>query len=409
MKALGWTLALSLLAVLLAAVLRYSPGYVLVMVPPYRLELSVGLALVGLAGMFAIGYLLLRAGSRLAGLPGEVRAWRARGQRERGEAALAAAMRAYLGGQHGRARENAEVAFAEGAAPAVSSMIAARAAHELRRFDARDRHIAQASLHDQDDPTARLMTQARWLADDDCAGEALTLLATLPAQHTAALRLELVLHQRLGQWDEARALIDRLAERDAFPDGEREALERFVASESFKQQAVDAASALDAWQQLPKRFRIDRGVALTAVQVLAAHGETGALRQIIEGALEHEWNSALVLHYSDPPAEVGGGIDSDSAQRIARCERWLEAHPGDAMLLLTLGRLCAQSSMWTRAQGYLEASLSVEPSHNAHLALAQLHAALNHHEASARHREQALALALRALEAATGGRRRLAL
>ena len=63
MKALGWLLALSLLAVLLAAVLRYSPGYVLVVVPPYRVELSVGLALTVIAGAFALGYLLLRAGS----------------------------------------------------------------------------------------------------------------------------------------------------------------------------------------------------------------------------------------------------------------------------------------------------------------------------------------------------------
>ena len=128
MKALGWLLALSLLAVLLAAVLRYSPGYVLVVVPPYRVEVSVGLALAVTAGAFAFGYLLLRAGSRLAGLPGEVREWRARGQRERGATALAAAMRAYLGGRYGKAKAHATEALSAGTAPAVSAMIAARAA-----------------------------------------------------------------------------------------------------------------------------------------------------------------------------------------------------------------------------------------------------------------------------------------
>jgi hypothetical protein len=38
-----------------------------------------------------------------------------------------------------------------------------------------------------------------------------------------------------------------------------------------------------------------------------------------------------------------------------------------------------------------------------------LHDALNHQEAAARHRDQALSLALRALDTATGGRRRASL
>ena len=419
MKTLGWVLALSLLAVLLAAVLRYSPGYVLVVVPPYRVELSVGLALIGLAGVFALGYLLLRAGSRLAGLPGEVRAWRARGQRERGEAALAASMRALLAGRYGRASESAQLAYAEGAAPAVSSLIAARAAHELRRFEQRDRHLAQANQHDADDPTARLMAQAGWLADEGRVDEALAVLATLPAQHTAALRLEFALRQRLAQWDEARAVVDRLVERDALAPADRAEFERNFAREAFRQHPPDAASANAAWQRLPEHLRVDRDVALNAAQVFADFGQTDLSRTIIERALDSQWDGALLLCYSnlarnrvidgatDATADAATDVD-ERAARIERCEQWLTAHPNDSMLLLSLGRLYVQAARWDKAQSNLEASLSIEPSYNAHLALAQLHQALNHHEAAARHREQALELAVRALDEATGGRRRQA-
>jgi tetratricopeptide (TPR) repeat protein len=109
----------------------------------------------------------------------------------------------------------------------------------------------------------------------------------------------------------------------------------------------------------------------------------------------------------DPVAGSPG--NDDVALRIERCERWLGSYPNDAMLLLSLGRLCIRAGQLTRAQGYLEGSLSIEPTHSAHLALARLHQALNHQEAAASHRDQALSLALRALDTATGGRRRVSL
>ena len=436
MKALGWLLALSLLAVLLAAVLRYSPGYVLVVVPPYRVELSVGLALTVIAGAFALGYLLLRAGSRLAGLPGEVREWRARGQRERGATALAAAVQAYLGGRFGKAKAHATEALAAGTAPAVSAMIGARAAHELRRPEERDRLAGEAARYDADDPTARLMAQAEWLAAEGRPEDALEVLGTLPAPHSAALRLELGLRMRAGQWDAAARLIDQLAERNALSAADRDQYERQVASEALKAHAIDQGTVQEAWRRIPERVRSDRGVALTAAQLHASKGDAAGARSIIERALDEQWDGALALQYSEdvaagpvPVAGAGavaaGGVpggtgdaadaaavvpgNDDVALRIARCERWLGSYPNDAMLLLSLGRLCIRAGQLTRAQGYLEASLSIEPTHSAHLALARLHLALKHQEAAASHRDQALSLALRALDTATGGRRRVSL
>lgn len=424
MKALGWLLVLSLLAVLLAVLLRYSPGYVLIVVPPYRMELSAGLALTSIAGLFAIGYLLLRAGSRIAGLPGEVREWRARGQRERGATALAAAMRAYLGGRFGKAKAHAGEALAAGAAPAVSALIAARAAHELRQADERDRLAEEASRHDADDPTARLMAQAEWLCVEGRPEAALELLGTLPAPHTAALRLELRLRLELSQWGPAARLIDRLAERGALSAADRDRHERHVASAALAACSTDAAAVREAWRQTPERLRTDRVVAMAAARMLSRHGDAASARPIIEHALEAEWDSALALQYSEhiaallPAAPASAGTaragadadaDADLALRIERCEHWSALHPGDAMLRLSLGRLYLHASAFDKAQGHLEASLSIEPTWSAHLGLAQLHEALGHQAAAASHRDQALARALGALDAATGGRRRLSL
>ena len=70
-----------------------------------------------------------------------------------------------------------------------------------------------------------------------------------------------------------------------------------------------------------------------------------------------------------PDAECPGG---DVTRQIERAEAWLAAHPHDPALLLTLGRLCVQQELWGKAQSYIEASLSVEPSRAAHAAYAQL-------------------------------------
>ena len=61
-----------------------------------------------------------------------------------------------------------------------------------------------------------------------------------------------------------------------------------------------------------------------------------------------------------------------TSSRSQLAENWLRTRPGDADLLLTLGRLCVQRGLWGKAQSYLEASLATRPSRAAHVALARL-------------------------------------
>ena len=60
MKALLWLLALAALAVGLTVASRYSSGYVLVVVPPYRAELSVNLLVLLVIGGYLLFYLVTR-------------------------------------------------------------------------------------------------------------------------------------------------------------------------------------------------------------------------------------------------------------------------------------------------------------------------------------------------------------
>jgi HemY protein len=120
-------------------------------------------------------------------------------------------------------------------------------------------------------------------------------------------------------------------------------------------------------------------------------GDCAAAHQIIEQSLDNEWNSELAELY----AKCAG---NDAIRQIERAETWLKAHPNDASLLLTLGKLCTYCELWGKAQNYLEASLSVEPSYTAHLELARLYEKTGRPEPAKDHYEKGLELALSLLE-----------
>jgi len=78
MRPLIWALLLFAAAVAVALALANATGYVLVVWPPYRMELSLALTIVGLLTVFALAYLALRFLSQVLALPAEVKAYRAR-------------------------------------------------------------------------------------------------------------------------------------------------------------------------------------------------------------------------------------------------------------------------------------------------------------------------------------------
>ena len=118
--------------------------------------------------------------------------------------------------------------------------------------------------------------------------------------------------------------------------------------------------------------------------------------------MEASWDSELIGLYAECPGE-------DAVRQIERAEAWLKDHPNDAVLLHTLGKLCTGRELWGKAQSYLEASIAVESTYSAHLALAQLHDKLGNPDAARAHYNEGLALAVAQLKQSGGGRRRAAL
>jgi len=401
MKSLFWVLGLFGAAVGLVLAARYNTGYVLVVFPQHRLELSINLAVLVILAVLVVGYFVLRAVFLAVGMPAEVRRYQERRQREVGRQAFMEGLKAYFEGRYGRAERAAAKAFAAGESPALSAVIAARAAHEIRAFEACDRHLAAAETCPPDDDYLRHITQAELLLNERRYHDALAVLDRIRDGHTSALRLQLRARQMAKDWDRVLELLPRIEKKRVFDATVVAQFRRTATIESLKRRSLDAAQLRAAWDQVGAEFRRDPGVAAAAARGFLALGMPAEVRRIAEQALDAQWDAELVTLYSRAP-------EGDARDQLQKAEAWLAAHPRDAVLLMALGRLCAHGGLWGKARSYFEASLAVEPSHTAFLDLARLAAQTGRLEESEAHRRAALDLVLARLDEASGGRRRSA-
>lgn len=399
MRALFWVVSIAAMAAGLVAAARYNTGYALFVLPPYRLEISLNLLFVLAVAGFALGYLVVRAISGTLRLPRQVQEYRAARRRDQAHAALIETAREFFAGRYARAEQAAGRCIAFGEHAGLAAAFAARAAHELRAFERRDDYLSQAATLASEDDAVRIVTAAELLLDQRRFQEALGVLGALPRKHTAALRLELKAQQLARNWGQVLALVDQLEKRGVYDAEHAEQIRRYAQAECIERQGTDLHALDDVWQRIPQRQKRDPRVALAAARGFIACSKSGQAQRIIEDSLDGTWDSELVALYAE--------CTEGAVTAIERAESWLQQHPGDAALLLTLGRLCARQALWGKAQSYLEASLSLEPAYPAHLSLAQLHEKLGNADTAQRHYRESLALAVAELrqDAAAGPRR----
>ena len=399
MRALLWVIGLFALAVGLVIAARYNSGYVLVVLPPWRAELSLNLAVILALGVLFFAYVVVRTAIITATMPSRVRTFQKQRSESRARATFNEALVNFFEGRFGRAEKAAAAALKAGESPALSAMLAARAAHGMRAFAARDKYLARSAGAGPEEDAMKLMAQAEMLLDERRYYDALDVLKRLPEKHTAALRLELRAQQMAMNWERVLALIPQLEKRRVFERPVVAQLRRQAVIESLKRKAVDDKSLREYWDRLPAEDRHEPRVAATAAQAYIALGGCQDAQRIVEEGLERQWDAALLAIYSEC-------LGADVRQQLERAETWLEQHPRDAVLLLTLGRLCARQGLWGKARSYLDASLSIEPTHSAHLELGRLLEREGKPAEAAAEYQKALVVTLEQLKQHAGGRRR---
>ncbi|MBV8032054.1 MAG: heme biosynthesis protein HemY [Betaproteobacteria bacterium] len=376
MRSLLWLLALFAAAVALAIVGRNDTGYVLFVYPPYRVEMSMVLFAVGCVLAFVAVYGAARLLSRALELPAQVRAYRLRKRGERAQGAFAAALHAYYEGRYARAAKDAELAYEGGAAPGLSALLAARAAHQLRDFPRRSLWLERAERAGAEIQTALAVTRAELALEERdyaTAREALHGMHGSGPKHIATLRLLLRAERGAGAWEEVLRLATQLAKRDAISPALAEEYRTQATLELLKSAAGSAADFERRWRNVPAEDQVKPRLAAAAAREAAELGRPALAREILERALAREWSADLVAAYGELPGSLEPAArQAEARARIERAEAWLRSRSRDAQLLAALGTLCVDAELWGKAASFLEASLSFEETRAARLQLARL-------------------------------------
>ena len=396
MKSLLWLIAVFAAAVAFVILGRVDAGYVLLVYPPYRVEMTMLFFAVAALAAFLILHALLRLLVQILALPATVRSYRTRRRRERAHGALAAALQAYYEGRYRRAEKQAALAFEIGPVPGLAALLAARASHQLRDFERRDRWLERADGSGAALQTAHLVSRAELALEErdfGAARDALRRLQSAAPRHIATARMLLRAASGAGAWDEVRRLAGQLLKRDAIAPALAEEYKVQANVELLQRSADDAEDFERRWREIAPRDQLHPRVAAAAARHATALGKSGLAREILEKSLAAEWNSKLIGLYGELPAQLDPAERAEEARlRIERGERWLAERSRDPELLAALGRLCAQSELWGKAKSFLEASLSFEESRGALLELARLAERLGQSADAQRHFRRAAEL-----------------
>ena len=379
-------LIIALLAVALAMAGRYDPGYVVLVYPPWRMEISFISFMLVLAGLIVGGVMLLRLAALTLNLPSIVRAQRARRAARKQDENFVGGLQAFAEYRYQDAEQSLGQWQGDDTRLGLARILAARSAQKMRAMAQRERHIRDATEHGAE-LAAQLFEADSCLEVKDAAAAlvAINRAKEIAPQHTALLRFELKARQLTGQWDEVTRLLDVLARSNALESGVATQMRRMAYAENLKRRAEDDRGLLEFWKKVPADFKQDAFVARAAAHAFMQRGGHDTALDVLESALNREWNEDLVALYG----EVRG---SSPKRQIEQAEKWLHTQPRDAQLLLTLAQLCSVQQLWGKAQSYLEASLAITASVEGHIRMAELKTQCGQPDEACQHYQKALAL-----------------
>ena len=279
MKVLLWLLTLFTLAVGISLAAHYNQGYVLLVMPPYRAEISLNLALVLIVGSFFVLYGFTRGVALMLSLPQRVREYRARRQREKLSGQYYDVARLTFEGRYSQALKLAAEVFEGGQRPGLAALLAARSAQRLNE-PAKQKVWLERAL--QADPTmeaACLMLEAEMLIDLRQCDQALAVLRRLQeksGRHIAPLQLALRAQQGAGNWDEVLHIARQLEKHDALAPEAAQAVKLQAHRANIFQRRGDASGLLEYDRALPIAERTPEVAALLAEASVEAGAEAGA-------------------------------------------------------------------------------------------------------------------------------------
>ena len=350
-------------------------GYVLIAYDTFRYESSLWAALALLIAIALVIGLVRGLIRLLTTSGGVVNPWSRRNRSRRVQVAIEQGQMDLAEGRWASAQRHLHRAAEAERQPLLYYLGAARAANEQGRYEESDNLLERALERQPQAELAIALNHAQLQLD---RGDSDGAQATLQAMHDRhphnpqVLRQLQRLYRQRGEWSELIRLMPELRKDKVLPAQELAELEKRAWGENlslaaYRGEEGDAGlPALEkAWQQLTSAQRQEPALILAYAEQLRRHGADVQAEEVLRNAIKRDYNSHLARLY-------GLVRGSDGGKQLQTAEGWLKQHPDDPGLLLTLGRLSLQSSLWGKARDYLEASLRLQRNPEACAELARL-------------------------------------
>ena len=390
-RSLIWLVALAAVAVAIALGGRYSHGYVLIILAPWRVELSLNLAVFLIGVAFVSFYLTIRLTATALQVPAKVRAYRAEKARLTARETLGEALTALFSGRFDSAEKAAQRAMAFPDTRDIGATVAAWAA-----FEGGNATGAVPYLENITGESAARMRDASLayvLLAEGKTHEALPLLKRLhdqDAKNPGVLKMKLEAELAEKEWEDVLETLPKLVKTGLMPESAAAQIRLNAELNLVKKKSASREALLKIWKELPPTSRFEPTLASTVARALIALGCGVDAQDVVEQTLERgwpdNWDSGLARLYGDCKGE-------STLAQIERAERWLRTYARDPALLMALGKLCMRQGLWGKAQSYLEASVALEPTLEAHMTLANLMERLGKPQEAVRHIRRSAELA----------------
>ncbi len=381
MRWLFWILFILTIAVGISMLANSNHGYVLIIRPPYRFELSLNFLLVIIAFSFIFLHFVLRIAQYIKHLPASVKTYKEHQRIKTRHNALIEALNALVEGHYQLSEKAAVKSMELSDDVALSALIAARASHKMNQKNQREYYFAEAERMAPTMILGRLLMQAESLLDDrQYTGVINTLqkLEKIEPNHPPALRLLLKAQVQLKQWEQVLTTLEKLEKKAAVEFWYAKEIRQKAHSALIERHLHQLPELISYWKKLSTEEQLNPVIVLTAAKALIKSNGGEQAAEIIGKCLTKRWDSELVSLFGDC-------ITANPQKLLQQAEIWLISHQNDANLLLSLGNMCLHLHLWGKAQNYLEASISLYPNPIAHAKLAKLFEQLEEFDKAQQH------------------------
>ncbi|MFS6938782.1 HemY protein [Neisseria animaloris] len=373
MRGLIWIIVLFAVAVGLAIAAGSYSGNVYVVVEQTMLRINLHAFILGLIALVVVLYLLVRLIAGILNVPGRMQRFGVARKGRQAATALNNAGLAFFEGKFQKAEQEAAKVLANkeaGDNRTLALMLGAHAADQMDDTALRDRYLQDIESLPAKQQLSRyllLAESALTRRDYPAAENHLAAAAQINPSLTRLVRLQLRYAFDKGNALEVLDKADKLVKAGAISDYEAEQYQNW-AYHRLLALASDHNGLKVCLKRIPEHLKTGE-LCIAIAEKYERLGLYGHAVKWVEKYYPHTQQAELLETFVQSVRFLN---DKEQRKAIDLADGWLQAHPNNAKLLMYLGELAYGKQLWGKAQTYLEASLAIDPSMPARLALAKV-------------------------------------